>query len=66
MSSACDTLLDCLHSGVSESEDRWRSIEEMYEKHVSELATTCVELRTENGKLKHRLTDNDTKVSLKI
>ena len=66
MSSTCDTLVNFLHSGVSESEDRWRSIEEMYEKHVSELATNCTDLKTESGRLRHRLVDNETKVGLRI
>ncbi|KAE9555382.1 hypothetical protein FO519_001394 [Halicephalobus sp. NKZ332] len=63
LSSTCDTLLSCLYSGTSESEDKWKSIEEMYEKHVRELATTCMDLKTENGKLKHRLVDNETKIT---
>ena len=38
----------------------------MYEKHVSELAATSMDLKAENGRLRHRLADNETKVGLNI
>uniref|UniRef100_A0AC34QA28 Uncharacterized protein n=2 Tax=Panagrolaimus sp. JU765 TaxID=591449 RepID=A0AC34QA28_9BILA len=60
---ACDKLLNCLHSETAESEEKWKSLEKMYEKHVSELAESCLEFRTENAKLKHKLAENNTKIN---
>uniref|UniRef100_A0A7E4VNE4 Protein CASP n=1 Tax=Panagrellus redivivus TaxID=6233 RepID=A0A7E4VNE4_PANRE len=63
LSSTCDRLLDCLHTGGKKEAERWASIRGMYDAHVAELSSTCTELRAENGKLTHRLAQNDIKIT---